>query len=171
MICTPGSFVACYSGPAATLNVGRCHAGASHCNAAGTAFEGCDGQVLPAAEVCDAADNNCDGAVDEAKICPPCPDVDQDGYHDANCIGGTDCNDQVNTIHPGRPELCNGFDDDCNPQTADGSADPGIGTLCDGPDADLCIEGVRFCAAGTLACTDTTGSQTEICNGLDDDCN
>ena len=170
-VCAPGSFASCYGGPAGTLNVGGCRAGASHCNAAGTAFEGCEGQVLPAAEVCDAADNNCDGAVDEANICPPCPDVDQDGYPDGACIGGTDCNDQVSTIHPGRPELCNGVDDDCSPQTADGSGDPNAGTLCDGADPDLCIEGVRFCAAGTFACTDTTPGQLEICNGIDDDCN
>ena len=170
-ICGPGSFVSCYTGPAGTLNVGACRAGAAHCNAAGTAFEGCEGQIVPIAEVCDAADNNCDGATDEANICPPCPDADGDGFTDAACVGGTDCNDQVATIHPGRPELCNGYDDDCNSQTIDGTGDPQAGTDCDGGDSDACLEGVRFCASGNLLCSDTTGGIIELCNGLDDDCN
>ncbi|HET8945698.1 MAG TPA: putative metal-binding motif-containing protein, partial [Candidatus Polarisedimenticolia bacterium] len=169
-ICEPGSFVNCYTGAPGTLNVGRCRAGVSACNSAGTAFQGCSGQTLPSAETCDGADNDCDGSVDEENICPPCPDADHDGYPAASCIGGTDCNDQVATINPGRPELCNGFDDDCNPQTADGSGDPQIGSACDGPDADRCNEGVRFCAAGSLTCSDTTTDTVEQCNGLDDDC-
>ncbi|HYV18901.1 MAG TPA: putative metal-binding motif-containing protein [Verrucomicrobiae bacterium] len=169
-ICVPGSYVTCYTGPAGTQGVGTCKAGASACNAAGTAFEGCAGQTLPATEVCDAKDNDCDGSVDEENVCPPCPDADQDGSPDAACTGGTDCNDQNPAIHPGQPELCNGLDDDCNPQTNDGSADPGIGAPCDGADGDHCIEGIRFCTGGTLACNDTTPTNPEVCNGVDDDC-
>ncbi|HZN03892.1 MAG TPA: MopE-related protein, partial [Candidatus Polarisedimenticolia bacterium] len=170
-ICSPGSFVSCYSGPAGTLNVGACRAGAAHCNAAGTAFEGCTGQVLPAAESCDNADNNCDGAVDESNICPPCPDADSDGFTDAACIGGNDCNDQSASVHPGAAELCNyGVDDDCNALTPDGLTDPQAGSPCDGADTDLCSEGVQFCAGGSFVCTDNTGNIVEICNGLDDDC-
>jgi hypothetical protein len=168
--CPPGSYLNCYTGPAGTLNVGACRAGTSACNSQGNGFDPCQGQVVPAAETCDAADNDCDGSVDENNICPPCPDADNDGYGAASCIGGTDCNDQVAAIHPGRPELCNGFDDDCDPQTSDGSADPQLGSACDGPDADRCLEGVRFCAAGSLSCTDTTTESLEVCNGLDDDC-
>jgi hypothetical protein len=169
-ICQPGSFVNCYTGPAGTLNVGACRAGASFCNGTGTAFEGCTGQTLPTAETCDAADNDCDGSVDEGNICPPCPDADQDGYGDAHCVGGTDCDDYNPAIHPGRPDLCNGFDDDCNPQTVNGSGDPQIGAPCDGPDADQCNEGTYFCAGISLSCSDTTANTVEQCNGLDDDC-
>jgi hypothetical protein len=170
VICVPGSFVNCYSGPAGTIAVGVCRAGQSACNAAGTAFEGCTGQTLPTTEVCDNKDNDCDGSVDEENICPPCPDADQDGYTDAQCIGGTDCNDHDPAINPGRPDLCNGFDDDCNPQTFNGSGDPQLGTPCDGADADHCIEGIRFCTGGSLACNDTSSDNPELCNGVDDDC-
>jgi len=169
-ICIPGSFVTCYTGPAGTMGVGTCKAGSSACNAGGTAFEGCTGQTLPVTEVCDAKDNDCDGSVDEENICPPCPDADQDGYTDAACVGGNDCNDHNAAIHPGAPELCNGLDDDCSPQTNDGSGDPGLGTPCDGADADHCLEGIRFCSGGTLACNDTTTDNPELCNGVDDDC-
>jgi len=69
-------------------------------------------------------------------------------------------------------EVCDGIDNDCNPATADGSADPLLGVACDGPDADLCKEGTYSCTGGSLVCSDTTGSTVEICaNGVDDDCN
>jgi hypothetical protein len=71
---------------------------------------------------------------------------------------------------PNPPELCDGIDNDCNPGTPDGDADPAVGTPCDGSDGDLCVEGVRTCAGGGLLCDDATGSTQDLCNGLDDDC-
>jgi hypothetical protein len=67
-------------------------------------------------------------------------------------------------------EKCNNTDDDCDGKTDEDW--PGIGKPCDGPDPD-------FCALGMMACTeDQTGAacmqdipQTELCNGVDDDCN
>jgi hypothetical protein len=67
-------------------------------------------------------------------------------------------------------DVCNGLDDDCDPASADGSEDPLVGTLCDGPDGDLCAEGTRFCSVGALACSDNTATNAELCNGIDDDC-
>ncbi|MBI5486991.1 MAG: DUF4215 domain-containing protein [Deltaproteobacteria bacterium] len=66
-------------------------------------------------------------------------------------------------------ERCNGLDDDCDGATDNGF---GIGTACDGPDSDLCPEGALACdtvGTGTI-CTDTTSSNLDLCNGLDDDC-
>lgn len=68
-------------------------------------------------------------------------------------------------------ELCNGLDDDDDPETVDGAEDPVLGTACDGPDADLCGEGSLVCVDGVIACNDDTSDNVERCNGADDDCN
>jgi hypothetical protein len=53
----------------------------------------------------DGVDSDCDG-IDG-------PDIDGDGAADA-LVGGTDCDDGDSAVRPGRPELCNGKDDDCD---------------------------------------------------------
>ncbi len=78
-------------------------------------------------EICDGSDNNGNNQVDEG-----CND-DNDGYCDRNmtcaatppaiCPGGClDCNDTDPLIHPGRQEVCDGVDNDCD-NAIDG-ADP-----------------------------------------------
>lgn len=66
-VCVPDSVAPCYSGPAGTAGVGICAAGTKTCNAQGTAYGVCAGEVLPAAaESCNTAvDDNCDGQVNE----------------------------------------------------------------------------------------------------------
>jgi len=102
-----------------------------------------------------------------------CVDADGDGYDGYNpiyCPTGTDCNDANFNIRPGAVEVCDGIDNDCDPASADGSGDPLVGVACDGADSDLCKEGTTSCSAGALVCSDTTGSTTDLCNGVDDDC-
>ena len=54
----------CYDGPAATLDVGVCHAGAKLCKAG--LLGSCGDQNLPSAkEACDGQDDNCNGQIDE----------------------------------------------------------------------------------------------------------
>jgi hypothetical protein len=67
-------------------------------------------------------------------------------------------------------EICDGVDNDCNPSTPDGSADPSLGKACDGSDTDLCKEGVYQCSSDSLKCSDITGNNIEICDGVDNDC-
>jgi hypothetical protein len=65
--CTPGATESCYSGDAATLNVGSCVAGTRTCSDAGTGFGGCLGEVVPTGDSCaTAADEDCDG---ELSVC------------------------------------------------------------------------------------------------------
>jgi len=83
-----------------------------------------------ALELCNGKDNDCDNVIDGG-----CDD-DGDDYCDKNMsvvgspavcpLGGGDCNDENGSINPGKPEICNQQDDDCNGQVDDGS------------DADLC---------------------------------
>ncbi|HUH02444.1 MAG TPA: lamin tail domain-containing protein [Kofleriaceae bacterium] len=113
----------------------------------------------------------------ESTFCAPidgvcCVDGDDDAYGEgAGCLG-PDCDDMNAAINPGQAELCNGVDDDCDPDTVDGSDDPLVGIACDGPDTDLCTEGTTSCeTGGVIACSDATGDDVELCNGVDDDCN
>jgi len=84
---------------------------------------------------------------------------DRDAGTDAGC-------------HPALLDLCDGADDDCDPSSADGSEDPSVGAPCDGPDADLCAEGVYSCASGGLVCDDATADTVETCDAAmaDEDC-
>jgi hypothetical protein len=52
----------------------------------------------------------------------------------------------------------------------DCTSDPRVGTACDGPDTDLCAEGVFECVDHVLLCNDGTDSTEDLCNGVDDDC-
>lgn len=60
--CVPGAVEPCYSGPAGTEGVGICQAGARTCLSDRTGFGACEGETLPATEVCSLApDEDCDG--------------------------------------------------------------------------------------------------------------
>jgi streptogramin lyase len=77
--CYAGITQQCYSGPEQTVGVGGCRAGRHSCPAG--QWTGCVGEVLPAAEVCNDQDDDCDGNVDEGAV-SPC------GGCDSACLGG-----------------------------------------------------------------------------------
>ena len=173
----------CYDGPAATRDVGACHAGERLCTDG--AFGACGGAVLPGVEQCNRADDNCDGAVDEGLDCICVPGAVEPCYTGpAGTVGQGRCRAGLWTCQAdGRafgacvgeagpePETCNGEDDDCN-----GAADDNV------PGADQpCEVGTGAChAVGTFVCdaaearllcdTGGAGPQPETCNGVDDDC-
>lgn len=61
--CMPMATKPCYDGKAGTENVGVCASGTRTCNAEGTAFGECTGQVLPGVEDCSKpGDEDCDGS-------------------------------------------------------------------------------------------------------------
>ncbi len=97
-----------------------------------------DDEVNPdAEEVCDGKDNDCNYLVDEGFI-----DTDFDGWRD--CVDedddndgapdGLDCAPLDAAAGPGKPEVCDGKDNDC-----DGSVDEEFGDL-DGDGAKDCVD-------------------------------
>ena len=172
---------------------------AACCNGArcGDDCDDLSGSSAPrAAEACNGRDDDCDGMVDEEVRVDVWPDRDRDGHGDAHaeaslgCAGTTglatthdDCDDTDRRTHPGRVELCDTRDNDCDaeidetPQAvtwyvdadADGFGAPGT-------------EGTRISCAPipgfsdeATDCDDTAPARSpgapERCNGLDDDCN
>jgi len=97
-----------------------------------------------------------------------CVDSDGDRYG-TGCAWGPDCDESNPAVHPGAVELCNGIDDNC-----DGGADlewPELATTCDGLDLDQCSKGFWSCAAdGGVTCEENGTNESEVCNGVDDDC-
>ncbi|GDX78770.1 hypothetical protein LBMAG42_05810 [Deltaproteobacteria bacterium] len=149
-------------------------------------------------EVCDGIDNDCDGTSDEPDAIDASTwyaDADSDNYGDASVsqpactqpagyvADATDCDDARYETNPGATEYCNGYDDDCDgvvdeadavdSQTwyADADSDlygnPSVSTVqCDQPAGYV---------TDNTDCDDTVSTTnpggTEVCNGVDDDCN
>lgn len=68
LVCEPGTSVPCYEGPDGTKDVGVCKEGSQVCNEDGSGYGACEGQVVPAEEVCGAPeDEDCDG---KSPLCP-----------------------------------------------------------------------------------------------------
>jgi hypothetical protein len=117
------------------------------------------------AELCDGADQDCDGAVDETFECPlgagePCTTS-------CSSAGTRACGDTCGWGECAPPaEICNGTDDDC-----DGTPDEGY--ACVAGSSASCptgcgSTGARACLAD---CTyDLCAPPPEVCNGVDDDC-
>ncbi len=134
-----------------------------------------DASVSPgAAEVCNAKDDDCDPASADGAAEPwvgsACDGADADLCAEGTyaCTGGAQaCSDTTATTD----DVCDGADNDCDPATADGAAEPWVGSACDGADADLCAEGTYACTAGAQACTDASGDALDVCDGADNDCN
>ncbi|MBP7126387.1 C-type lectin domain-containing protein [Myxococcota bacterium] len=143
-----------------TCGVGACQRTVSQCQ---------DGQSAhcvpgdPVPEVCNRIDDDCNGEVDDMP--PVTCGLGECAVTVPACIDG-----KPRTCVPKdpRPEVCNGKDDNCDGRTDE---DFGVGSLCDGPDADLCAEGRVACGSnGEAFCNEPGTGRTESCNGRDDNC-
>jgi hypothetical protein len=186
-------------GAGAATGVQACEAPSGHVATTGDCDDG-DPAISPtASETCDGVDQDCDGVVDDDATDAPTwhPDADGDGYGDmrtdtVSCVApagaladASDCEDARADVNPDGTEVCNDLDDDC-----DGLVDD-ADDLVDDPAtwyADLDGDGFGDAYNEVLACyatggltTDTSDCDdahaevnpegTEVCDGLDNDCN
>lgn len=148
-----------------------------------------------ASEVCDALDNNCDGAVDEGIQSLWYPDTDSDGF---GAVGSTpieacakpsgyaasadDCNDSQVLINPAAKEFCNSVDDNCDGEVDEVGAfgaptwyrdEDGDGFGTPNQSVASCTQPFGF-VANQQDCNDVDAAinpaQSEKCDGIDNDC-
>ena len=139
-------------------------------DADGVSTNGCEyacTPAVPAVEVCNGRDDNCDHVIDEGDpggggTCGSTIGACAVGL-EACIAGAVTCTGGVSPS----TETCNGVDDDCDGEVDQGN--PQGGRLC-GPGTGACTQGREVCTAGALACTGAVGPVAEVCNGLDDDC-
>src|SRR5262245_49254334 len=86
--CSTVEPAACYLGPPETQDIGLCATGLTRC--IDGMWGSCDGEVLPAEEVCDDVDNDCDGEVDDGvrSECGTCGECDRRCYGPLEECGG-----------------------------------------------------------------------------------
>ncbi|MFT3772446.1 MAG: MopE-related protein [Minicystis sp.] len=158
----PGGGGTCNTGVPGVCAQGvtACQGGAIHCVQT----------VLPSPEVCDGADNDCNGVVDDGNpgagqacstgqpgICGPGTTV---------CSGGA-----VSCVQNKQPsaEVCDGLDNNCDGTVDEGN--PGGGVACNTGKFGICAAGLTACSGGGVVCVQKNQPQPETCNGLDDNCN
>ncbi len=146
-------------------DTGACSPGVLICNL-GT-FD-CIGAVGPGTEICDGVDNDCDGPIDEGSpgagmTCGTTEGVCEPGT--TECVGGAlAC---TGGVEPDT-ETCNVLDDDCDGLVDEGNPDGGAS--CGTTDVGECEFGTEVCVDGGISCVGAEGPETEICDGLDNDC-
>ena len=146
-------------------STGSCRTGTETCMSG--AWTGmCVGGIGPTMEVCNTADDDCDGSTDEG-----------------NPGGGAGCGSSIGACSPGSltcmggtlvctggtgptMETCNSADDDC-----DGNTDESVPTMgaC-GVATGECDTGVLTCVSGGFTCVGDRGPTTEVCDSRDNDC-
>jgi hypothetical protein len=165
---SPGNLRRCLVPPPGEDGVGVCRHGSRVCLPEGV-WSPCRDLVVATDEVCDAEDDDCDGAVDEGLQGPAC----SAGEGACRVEGPTVCRNGQFVCElsaGGGPEVCNGLDEDC-----DGRADEdftGVGTPCGVGQGACYADGVVVCDSnGQFTCTGRPGSPSdETCDAIDNDC-
>ena len=159
-----------------------------------------DGYSYPGAvELCDNADNDCDGEVDEdsaANVLTWYEDADEDGAGDPNVIveacapptnyvaNADDCDETNSAIYPGATEVCDSVDNDCDGDIDDADSSlVGAQTWYLDHDGDTYGDSslpLQSCSqpsgyvGDSSDCNDLSSSAfpgaAEVCDGIDNDC-
>ena len=127
-----------------------------------------DGQAE--AERCDGVDNDCNGDIDEGlgkgDLCDGVGECGR-GVRECDGAGGLRCSTDIGgRHHPGDAEACNGLDDDCDGAVPDNELDGDL-------DGELdCAELAHdpACPAGAEDDPRVGPGATELCDGVDNDC-
>ncbi len=159
----PGGGQACNTG-----SLGLCAAGTTACVSGAIV---CNATGVPAAEVCNNIDDDCDGVVDDGN--PGGNFACNSGLPGICTSGTTVCSGgQVlcNANQAPHAESCNGLDDDCDGTIDEGN--PGGNANCFTGLLGACGTGKTSCVNGQLACNQTAFPGPEQCDGqLDESCN
>jgi hypothetical protein len=150
-----------------------------------------------APEYCNGYDDDCDGTVDEASALDAATwyaDTDGDAYGNRTATSvacaapsgyvsdSTDCDDTRALTNPGALEFCNSIDDDCDGTIDESSAtdastwyrDADRDTYGDASVSSVACTAPSGYVADDTDCLDTSAisypGATEICDGLDNDC-
>ncbi len=158
------------------------------------ASDGCEYMCVTSnggTEVCDGADNDCDGSKDEdfnltsnSKHCGSCNNACSfpnatgscvtgkctigscsTGYKDLDGLANTGCEYKCPKWPPDTTDGCDGLDSDC-----DGTVDEDFASKACGSGVGQCVQGKTTCQSGYSKCTGGTGPSKELCNNKDDDC-
>ena len=100
------------------------------------------------------------------------------GFHDVDGDAGDGCEYACVPTVPST-EVCDGVDNDCNGAIDDSPTDPDLGTQCGAPCpggslancVGACRPGTLSCQGGAKVCVGGQGPTTEVCDGVDNDCN
>ena len=128
---------------------------------------------------CDGIDNNCDGSTDEGYVghSTSCGIGACTATGSTSCVGGS----VVDSCSPGTPtiEICDGIDNNCDGSTDEGCVvwyrDADSDTYGDASVTSISITQPSGYVSNSTDCNDGNSAvhpgATEVCNGIDDDCN
>jgi cysteine-rich repeat protein len=86
------------------------------------------------------SDATCDRSTGKCSTCLVKPDGDNDGVSSVACMG-LDCNDSDDTVAPGKSELCDGKDNDCDGTVDGAKANPSCASMAPTGGTASCLSG------------------------------